>query len=212
MISISRTCDMESDRTSLLFVMLNFFLLMMAFALDAVGADQELQKHHRKTEIKCGGEDDYITLQVDQACLEVYKPPGLVAAQVYAQSSECVGCDYWSVAELNGSSFNSNGSSAYIATNTTSETLLKVLVKSDGGQFCKMSYRFGEFGSYLMKVYLSECQITIVRDPVHSALPILYAFLAMVALAVAWRIFNGRYETAMDSFDDFDVNNTNCQF
>ena len=200
MISISRTCDMESDRTSLLFVILNFFLLMMAFAMEAVEADQELQKHHRKTEIKCGG-DDYITLQVDQACLEVFLPPGLVDAQVYAQSSECVGCNYWSVAELKGSSFNGSGSSAYIATNTTSDTLLKVLVKSDGRQFCKMSYRFGEFGSYLLKVYVSECQITIVRDPVHSALPILYAFLAMVALAVAWRIFNGRYETSMDTSD-----------
>ena len=167
--------------------MLNLSLLVLAFVMDAVEADQELQKHHRKTEIKCGGGDDHITLQVDQACLEVFLPPGLVDAQVYAQSSECVGCNYWSVAELKGNS------SAYIATNTTSDTLLKVLTKSDGDQFCKMSYRFGEFGSYLMKVYLSECQITIVRDPVLSALPILYAFLAMVALAVAWRIFNGRY-------------------
>ena len=175
--------------------MLNLSLLVLAFVMDAVEADQELQKHHRKTEIKCGGGDDHITLQVDQACLEVFLPPGLVDAQVYAQSSECVGCNYWSVAELKGNS------SAYIATNTTSDTLLKVLTKSDGDQFCKMSYRFGEFGSYLMKVYLSECQITIVRDPVHSALPILYAFLAMVALAVAWRIFNGRYETSMDTSD-----------
>ena len=196
MISISRTCDMESDRTSLLFVMLNFFLLMMAFAMDAVGADQGLQKHHRKTEIKCGGEDDYITLQVDQGCLEVVAPPA-VDVQVYAQSSECIGCDYWSVAEIYGNH------STYIAVNATNnaDTLLKVFALSDSSYLlCENAAMFGEFGSSLLNVS-NSCQITVVKEAVVSTLAILYAFLAMVALAVAWRIFNGRYETAMDTSD-----------
>ena len=184
-----RTCDPDCDRASLLFVALNFSLLVMAFALDAVGADQALERHHRKTEIKCGGGD--LTLQVDQGCLEVVPPP-TAGVRLYAQSSECVGCPYWRVGEA------SRNSSAYLAVNTTAETRLMVSASSDGSRLCEMSYRFGEFGAYLLDV--SRCQMSIVRDPVASALPILYAFAALVALALAWcglmRFYNSRYVTA----------------
>ena len=183
-----RTCDPDCDRALLHFVTLNFCLLVMAYALDAVGADQVLDRHHRKTEIKCGGGGDGdITLQVDQGCLEVVPPP-MTGVRLYAQSSECVGCPYWSVGEA------SRNSSAYIAVNATAETRLMVSASSDGSRMCEMSYRFGEFGAYLLDV--SRCQMSIVRDPVASALPIIYAFAALVALALAWfglmRFYNSR--------------------
>ena len=184
-----RTCDPDCDRASLIFVTLNFILLAMAFALDAVGADQAFGRHHRKTEIKCGrgGDDGDILLQVDQGCLEVVSPP-LADVRLYAQSSECVGCPYWSVGEA------SRNSSSYLAVNATADTRVMVSAMSDGSRLCKMSYRFGEFGAYLLDV--SRCQMSVVRDPVASALPILYAFATLVALALAWcgvmRVYNSR--------------------
>ena len=181
-----RTCDSDCDRASLIFVTLNGILLGMAFALDAVGADQPFGKHHRKTEMKCGDDGD-ITLQVDQGCLEVVPPPQ-TDVRLYAQSSECVGCPYWSVGEA------SRNSSAFLAVNATADTHVMVSAMSDGSRLCKMSYRFGEFGAYLLDV--PRCQVTVVREPVDSALPILYTFAALAALALAWcgtmRVYKSR--------------------
>ena len=181
-----RTYDPDCDRASLLYVTLNFSLLVMAFVLDAIRADLAVGGHHRKTDIKCGGEGD-ITLQIDQGCLEVVSP--LTAdVRFLAQSSECVGCPYWSVGEV------SRNSSSYFAVNATWESRLNVSAMSDGSRLCEMSYNFGEFGYYQLDV--TRCQMSVIRQPVDSALPILYAFVALIALAVVWygvmRVYNSR--------------------
>ena len=159
----------------------------MAFELYAsnVGANQALGvgRHHRRTDIKC---DEDVTLEVDQACLEVFSPP-LADVELYSQSSECVGCPYWGIGTV------VRNSSAYIAVNTTRDTHVMVAATSDGLPLCETTRRFGEFGTYGLDV--SKCQISVNTDPVDSELPIFYMLSALLALAGLMTIYRSRHVT-----------------
>uniref|UniRef100_A0A914WJY0 DUF5009 domain-containing protein n=1 Tax=Plectus sambesii TaxID=2011161 RepID=A0A914WJY0_9BILA len=117
---------------------------------------------------------------IDSALLNINLPPASGNYSLWAQSSECYKCQLMSICDF------ANGATKLLV-NTTFETSIEI--RNSNGTFCFASpIHFGEKGQYNLSAAGGSCLISEIKAPVNSFLPIYWACLFFLLLAVVYRI------------------------
>jgi hypothetical protein len=83
--------------------------------------------------------------------------------------------------------------STFVSVNTTRTTLFKAA--SNGRDICDVNYKFGEFGRYRLGINVTDCRVTVVENPVNSALPIFTVFLVLITVKLTWEAVQKIYRS-----------------
>ncbi|XP_044303166.1 heparan-alpha-glucosaminide N-acetyltransferase isoform X4 [Varanus komodoensis] len=130
-------------------------------------------------------------LKIDQALLQIPKELLSENLTIYWLSDYCYQCLYQELISLPINRTPGESSIAAVAVDSQHAITLMINSTTEGKEFCRVYYHFGEFGNYSLivrnlhsDILKISCNIVVHQSPVNSYLPIVFAFLIYMGIFI----------------------------